>query len=286
MPRRDVIDEFLNEDIGRGDITSELLIPPNSKARGRIVAKEDCVVAGLQEAGEVFQVLGVEFRASVRDGAREARDALVAEVEGRARAILKGERVALNILQRMSGIATLTRRMVDKARAANPLVVVAATRKTTPGFRAFEKRAVELGGGDPHRFALDDMVLIKDNHVALAGGVRQALLKIGTAREGEGARWPSFTKKVEVEVSTLEDALAAAELGADIVMLDNFKPDDLKAAFEAIKSRHPKVLVEVSGNVTEETVASVAPWADIVSVGALTHSARACDFGLDLEPIK
>jgi nicotinate-nucleotide pyrophosphorylase (carboxylating) len=280
MPRKSDFHAFIDEDVGRGDITSETVVPRDAKAVGLLVAKEDCVVAGLEEAGTVFKELGLTFTARATDGTAVQNGDTVAEVQGKARSILKGERVALNIVQRMSGIATLTRRMVEAGRRANPRVVVAATRKTTPGFRAFEKRAVQLGGGDPHRFALDDMVLIKDNHLAIAGGVRPAMERL-RAQAG-----PSFAKKIEVEAANLADALLAADLGADIVMLDNFAPSALEAAYKALKSRHPRVLVEVSGNVNESNIAAVAPHADIVSSGALTHSARACDFSLEMTPIK
>ena len=278
MPRRSEFHAFLDEDVGRGDITSELVVPRKAKARGRIVAKRACVVAGLEEAGTVFRELGLTFDAKARDGARVSRGEVVAKVRGRARSLLKGERVALNILQRMSGIATLTRATVEAGRRANPLLIVAATRKTTPGFRAFEKRAVALGGGDPHRFALDDMVLVKDNHLAVVGGVERAMAALGP-RGGK-----TFTKKVEVEVSNLEDALKAAELGADIVMLDNFPARSLGRAYRALKARYPGVLVEVSGNIDASNIAKVAPFADIVSCGSLTHSAPACDFSLEVEP--
>ncbi len=280
MPRKSEFHAFLDEDVGRGDVTSELVVPRKARARGRIVAKQACVLAGLDEAGAVFGELGLAFDARAKDGERVARGQVVAKVRGKARSLLKGERVALNILQRMSGIATLTRRTVEAGRRANPRLIVAATRKTTPGFRAFEKRAVVLGGGDPHRFALDDMVLVKDNHLAIVGGVEPAMAAL--ARQSG----TPFTKKVEVEVSNLKDALKAAELGADIVMLDNFPKAGLPRAYRTLKSAYPRVLVEVSGNIDASNIARVAPYADIVSCGALTHSAPACDFSLEVEPEK
>jgi nicotinate-nucleotide pyrophosphorylase (carboxylating) len=280
MPKRSEFHAFLDEDVGRGDITSELVVPRGERADAVIVAKEACVVAGLDEAHTLFEELAVDFAPAVADGSLVPRGTVVARLAGKARSILKGERVALNIIQRMSGIATLTSSMLAKGRAANANLVLAATRKTTPGFRAFEKRAVSLGGGAPHRFALDDMVLVKDNHAAIAGSVSEAVRRVASQR---GA---SFTRKVEVEASTLKDALAAAELGADIVMLDNFPLSKLKTAYRELKRRYPRVLVEVSGGIDERTVARVAPFADIVSSGALTHSARACDFSLEVRPKK
>lgn len=278
------IARFLEEDVGRGDITSQLVLPDAARCRGRIVAKERSVLAGLAQAGTVFAHLGVQFRPQARDGAWVAKGKAVATVEGSAKAVLAGERLALNIIQRMSGIATLTRQAVDAARAANPRVVVAATRKTTPGFRAYEKRAVELGGGDPHRQGLDDMVLIKDNHIAIAGGVREAMERLKRRRASGGRH--RFAVKVEVEVSSAQEALEACRMGADIVMLDNVGPAALRRAYDAIKRSHPHVLVEVSGNITPHNIARVAPFADIVSLGALTHSAPARDFHLKVEPIE
>lgn len=280
MPRKSQFHDFLDEDVGRGDITSELVVPRKARARGWIVAKQACVLAGLEEAGTLFGELGLTFEAKAKDGDRVKRGQVVAKVRGKARSLLKGERVALNIIQRMSGIATLTRRTVEAGRRVNPALVVAATRKTTPGFRAFEKRAVVLGGGDPHRFALDDMVLVKDNHLALVGGVEQAMAALLPARGR------TFTKKVEVEVSNLEDALKAGDLGADIVMLDNFPKASLAKAYRTLKARFPRLLVEVSGNIDASNIARVAPFADIVSCGSLTHSAPACDFSLEVLPEK
>lgn len=275
---------FLEEDAGRGDVTSDLVIAPDAKARGRVVAKQDAVVAGLAEAALVFGELGVKWKPLVKDGDCVTRGTAVATVEGNARSLLKGERLALNIIQRMSGIATMTRQVVEAGRAANPRLIVAATRKTTPGFRTFEKRAVEIGGGDPHRFGLDDMVLVKDNHIKVAGGVAAAMEAIVKGAPPGATR--RFAHKVEVEVSTLPDALIACEMGANVVMLDNMAPEELEVAYATLKRAYPSVLVEASGNITAANVARVAAFADVVSVGALTHSAPACDFSLKIEPIK
>jgi len=280
VPRRSDFHAFLDEDIGSGDITSELVVPRGARARASIIAREECVLAGLEEAGVVFEELGLEFTPLAADGSKVGKGTVVAAVEGQARSILKGERVALNILQRMSGIATLTRRMLDKARTANPRVVLAATRKTTPGFRAFEKRAVLLGGGAPHRFALDEMVLVKDNHIAIAGSVESAMERL---RAGRGAH---FTRKVEVEATTAKEALTAAAMGADIVLLDNFSLPRLKAAHAELRRGFPHVLIEVSGGIGLGNIRSFARFADIVSSGALTHSAPAVDFSLDILPKK
>ena len=197
----------------------------------------------------------------------------VLSVRGPARAVLTGERLALNFLMRMSGIATLTNDLLQRCRKVNPEVKVAATRKTTPGFREFEKRAVSLGGGDPHRFGLDDAILIKDNHIALAGGVREALRK---------AKAASFTKKIEVEVENEKDALVAAEEGADIVMLDNFEPEEGARVAELVRGRCPGVVIEVSGGVRPDNIEQFASYADIISLGWLTHSVRSVDFSMNV----
>ncbi|HUU06869.1 MAG TPA: carboxylating nicotinate-nucleotide diphosphorylase [Thermoplasmata archaeon] len=263
--------EFLREDVGSGDITSELLLSPDRRAVGTVNAKEMCVLAGAKEAAEVFAELGAEATLPVPEGIRVAKGDVVLVVKGPARAILTGERLALNFLMRMSGVATLTNDLLETCRKTNPNIKVAATRKTTPGFREFEKRAVSLGGGDPHRFGLDDAILIKDNHIVLAGGVREALRK---------AKAASFTKKIEVEVENEGDALIAAEEGADIVMLDNFDPSDGARVAKAIKGRSPGVVIEVSGGIRPDNIEQYASYADIISLGWLTHSVRSVDFSM------
>ncbi len=268
---RSKLSEFLKEDIGTGDITSELVVPADATARGEIRAKEPCVLAGAREAKEVFGELGAEARLLREDGEELAAGTVVLEVEGPARALLSGERLALNILMRMSGIATLTRTLVDRCREINPHVRVAATRKTTPGFRDFEKRAVAIGGGDRHRSGLDDAVLIKNNHIRMAGGVVEALRR---------ARSVSFTKKVEIEVESAEDAYAAVDNGADIVMLDNMAPDEARPLAAELRARRPDVVIEVSGGITPDNVALHADYADIISLGWLTHSVRSIDFSM------
>lgn len=266
--------DFLVEDIGSGDVTSELLIPADRRARGSIGAKQRCILAGVAEACEVFEGLGAKPVVKRRDGSTVKKGDVVITVTGPARALLSGERLALNFIMRMSGIATATRDLVDRCRKANPDVRVAATRKTVPGFREFEKRAVVLGGGDPHRFGLDDAILIKDNHIRLAGGVAEALRR---------AKASSFTKKVEIEVESEEDAFVALEGGADIVMLDNFAPREARRLYGELKARRPDVVVEVSGGITPENIEAYARAADVISVGWITHSVRAADFSMTVE---
>lgn len=271
---RSKIRGYLAEDIGSGDITSELVVPRDRKAKGRIIAKEKCVLAGAAEASEVFGELGAKPVVKRRDGSAVGKNETVMTVSGPARALLSGERLALNFLMRMSGIATVTREMTDRCRKINPEIRVAATRKTVPGFREFEKRAVALGGGDPHRFGLDDAILIKDNHIRVAGGVSEAMRL---------ARGSSFTKKVEIEVESRKDAFAALEAGADIVMLDNFRPEEARKLYRALKERRPDIIVEVSGGIRPENIERYADAADIISVGWITHSVRSVDFSMHIE---
>jgi nicotinate-nucleotide pyrophosphorylase (carboxylating) len=266
--------EYLREDIGSGDITMELLVPPEQKGTARIVAKERCVLAGVLEASEVFTELGAKAVVKRKDGSVAKPGDVVLTVSGPARSLLTGERLALNFLMRMSGIATVTNHLLVRCRKINPGVRIAATRKTTPGFREFEKRAVSLGGGDPHRFGLDDAILIKDNHINVAGGVAEALRR---------AKGSSFTKKVEIEVETRKDAFAALDAGADIVMLDNFGPDDARALYGELKKRRPEVIVEVSGGIRPENIEKYAEAADVISLGWLTHSVRSIDFSMSMD---
>ena len=274
MMMKSKIREFLKEDIGPGDVTSELVIPADAKAVGQVVCMADCTLAGLAEASSVFSELGAEVKSSETDGMRAKKGDLVMEIRGTARQILAGERLALNFIMRMSGIATLTRELVDRCAKVNPKVRIAATRKTTPGFREFEKKAVLLGGGDPHRYGLYDAILIKDNHIRIAGGVVEALKR---ARKG------SFTKKVEIEVESREDALLALDNGADIIMLDNFRADELTKLSAELRRKRPGILIEASGGITPDNVVEYAKGADIVSLGWLTHSVRSVDFSMDIK---
>jgi len=273
---RSRIPEFLKEDIGPGDITSELVVPPEQAARGVMICKEPCIVAGVAEAAEVFFELGAKAVMKKTDGKRARKGDVVLEVTGSARSILAGERLALNIVMRMSGIATLTNSLVAKCRRVNPRVRVAATRKTTPGFREYEKKAVVLGGGDPHRMGLYDAVLIKNNHIRLAGGVEEALTR---------AKRACFTKKVEIEVENARDAMTALRHGADIIMLDNFKPAEARRLARELKKARPGVLIEVSGGIRPDNIEKYASGADIISLGWLTHSYRSVDFSMRIEPV-
>lgn len=272
----DIIRNALKEDIGTGDVTTLSTIPANATARGIIHAKEEGVVAGIPVAQRVFELLNenIEFTALRMDGDEvKVRDVL-AEVKGPARDILIGERTALNIMQRMSGIATRTYRVAQMLTPFKTKVV--DTRKTTPGLRILEKYAVRTGGGQNHRFGLYDGVLIKDNHIKVAGGINQAVKKARSSAH--------HTLKVEVEVENLSGVLEALEAGADIIMLDNM---DIQSIREAVKVIDGRALIEVSGGVTEEKVIGYAEaGVDIISMGSLTHSISALDISLDIGEIK
>jgi nicotinate-nucleotide pyrophosphorylase (carboxylating) len=276
----DKIREFLMEDLGSGDITSTALIPESQRAAARLYYREPGVASGLEEAALVFQVLGCDAKQLVSDGSRvEARQVLL-EVEGPARALLAGERTALNIVCRMAGIASQTAEAVRRVASTSPGVRVAATRKTAPGLRDLDKKAVVHGGGDPHRFRLDDCVLIKDNHLELVPSITEA---VDRAR-----RLVSFTKKIEVEARTLAEAEEAARAGAEIIMFDNMPPKAIKAALRnlgehGLREGH---MFEASGGVTLDNVAEyAASGVDVISLGSLTHSVRSLDVKLEIEMV-
>ncbi len=270
--------DFLEEDLGFGDITTNALIPKNAKAEARIISKRDGVIAGIREAGIILKLLNVNFKPLVKDGDRVTSGQTVVELSGSARAILSAERTILNIMMRMSGIATETAKLVDAAKKNNPKLRIACTRKTTPGFRYFEKRAVILGGGDSHRFRLDDMILIKDNHLSIVGGVKEA---VNQARSR-----CSFSKKIEIEVENADQALEAASAGADIIMFDNMSPEEAKKTLKLLEEKglRDKVLIELSGGITPENIEKyMALNVDIISMGYIIHSIRALDLSLDFK---
>lgn len=269
----DDIDRFLHEDLGEeGDVTSEALFTTET-AEASIIAKEACVVAGLEEARHVFQRLGVKVDGGIRDSEWVEAMTVVATLKGAIRKILMGERLALNFLGRMSGIATETNLLVSKVRAINPHVTVAATRKTTPGFRSYEKKAVTIGGGEPHRFGLFDVIMIKDNHIVGCGSLQEAIRRIN--RYGT-------TKMIEVEVEDEQDALLAASMNVDVIMLDNIPPERGAAITKAIRAVNDQILIEVSGGITPSNIEEFAPYADRISLGYLTHSCKQKDFSLEL----
>jgi nicotinate-nucleotide pyrophosphorylase (carboxylating) len=266
----------LLEDFGRGgDLTTEATIPPSATAHAILSAREPGRIAGLDLAIAAFRLLDPSIKVTVRapDGADVERGDIVALVDGPARPILSAERVALNFLGRLSGVATATAKLV--ALVAGTKAKVVCTRKTTPGLRVFEKYAVRCGGGRNHRFGLDDGILIKDNHIVAAGGVTNA---IAAARARAG-----HMVHVEVEVDTLELLDEALALGANAILLDNMKPDMLR---EAVNRAAGRAILEASGSVTEATIAAIAATGvDLISSGAITHSAKCLDLGLDFKPV-
>ncbi|MGD9105360.1 MAG: carboxylating nicotinate-nucleotide diphosphorylase [Desulfobacterales bacterium] len=263
----------LKEDIGSGDITTDNLVDPNLEGKGVIIAKEPLVIAGLDVAGQVFKHLNdnVIFVPAYVDGDLVKEGEIIATVKGKLRALLSGERTALNFLQRLSGIATCVRSYVDELK--NKRVRLVDTRKTTPGWRVLEKYAVTMGGAYNHRMGLYDGVLIKDNHIAAFGDIKKAVDRIRTR--------VSHLVKIEVEVSTLEQVKDALRAGADVIMLDNMSIGQIKKAVAFIDE---KALVEVSGNITRSGLKFLADaGVDIISVGALTHSAGCVDMSMRIE---
>ncbi len=266
---------FIEEDVGTGDVTSAIV--DDRPVKAEIICKEHAVVAGLEEAILLLRLVNCKAEGMVSDGSSVEPNTVIMRVHGNARSILAVERTALNLLMRMSGIATYTRRYVEIAKSVNPNVKIASTRKTAPGLRLLDKKAVALGGGYMHRLGLYDMVLIKDNHIALIGSVAEA---VKTARELYGNRY-----RIEVEVRSLQGALEAIENGADIIMLDNLGVDDVKLIVEELKARglRDKVMVEVSGGINEENIRDYARLGvDMISIGRITHSVKAVDMSLEI----
>ncbi|MDK2982728.1 MAG: hypothetical protein PWP19_206 [Thermococcaceae archaeon] len=266
---------FVEEDAPFGDVTSEAVIPEDLEAEAVIIAKQDGVIAGLEEAKALFEHFDVKVELKAEDGDEVKRGDVIVKLRGNARKILLVERTALNVMGRMSGIATEVRKLVERIKAVNPKVRVAGTRKTL--LKPMDKRAILIGGGEPHRFSLSDAILIKDNHLALVP-LEEAIRRAKTF---------SIYKVVEVEVETLEDALKAAKAGADVIMLDNMTPEQIEDVLEALKHEglREKVKIEVSGGITEENIPNYAKLdIDVISLGALTHSVK--NFDVSLEIIK
>ncbi len=273
------IGEFLAEDIGRGDITTAATVESEVRGLGRFLAKEYLVICGLEVAEAVFLHLDAEIseiETSYNEGDEVEEGTVFATLKGYADVLLTGERVALNLLQRMSGVATLTRQYIKAVEGTNAQIV--DTRKTTPGLRLLEKYAVTVGGGKNHRMGLDDGVLIKDNHIALAGGITEAVV---AAKQKVG-----HLHKIEVEISNWAQLREAIEAGADLVMLDNQPPEEAAKLVEMSRSMNPNVLIESSGGMDLARVRSFADaGVDLISVGRLTHSARAVDISFKIQTL-
>ena len=273
-----LIKQALAEDVGSGDITSEAIISANQRARAMVLVKEPGIIAGLEIAKEVFRQIDsrIKFSPRVKDGAKVKKGSIVAVLSGPARGILTGERVALNFLQHLSGIATLTRKFVSRVAGHGSRVKILDTRKTTPGLRALEKYAVKMGGGVNHRFGLYDAVLIKDNHIKLAGGIQKAVMAVKAVK---GSKALKAKRAIEVETKTISDVKEAIKAGADRILLDNM---NIKTLREAVKlCKKAKIKTEASGGINLQNVRAIAQTGvDYISVGALTHSAKALDISL------
>ena len=274
----EIIKYMLREDEGFGDITSNALIPENKIFYAKLISKDDGILAGIEIIKEMFSEYDISIISSKNDGEKITKGDILLEIEGNARKILLLERTALNLLMRMSGVATKTNRIVKKVQEVNPKIRVAGTRKTAPALQKFDKLAISIGGGDPHRSALDDMILIKDNHIAVVGSVSDALK---LAKENN-----SFSKKIEIEVESTEDAIIACENGADIVMFDNMSPQEAQNTLKKKKKKdlRKEVLIEISGGITEDNILDYAPLdVDIISLGSITHQASSLNFSLDMD---
>jgi len=275
----EIIKKALDEDIQVGDITTQAIIPDSVFGKGKFLVKADGIIAGLNVAGSVFQILDkdVEFKLIIPDGEKVKAQNIVAEVEGKASTILTGERTALNFLQRLSGIATLTNTFVEKTKHTK--VKILDTRKTVPGLRLLDKEAVRLGGGKNHRIGLFDLFLIKDNHIEIAGSITKA---VNVCRKFQQEK--KISLKIEVETKNLEEVKESLVCNVDVIMLDNFDTDIIKKAVAIINAQ---CLVEASGNININNVKEVAETGvDFISVGALTHSVIALDISLEVELIK
>jgi nicotinate-nucleotide pyrophosphorylase (carboxylating) len=284
LQAEEAIDRALAEDLGKGDVTTEALIPNDQQGRGFIVAKKEGILAGINIAKQAFHRVDPELKVEllIADGARVKPGSRIATVSGSIASIIKGERVALNFLQRLSGIASETNCYVEMVKGLP--VRIMDTRKTTPGLRWLEKYAVRAGGGENHRMDLADGILIKDNHLVALRSQGLTIKEAVAKAKGNAAQRPGTQhseRGVEVEVATVSEALEAVEAGADIVMLDNMNLEDMRKAVEAI---HGRALIEASGGITRDNVRAVAETGvDFISAGALTHSAAALDISLELE---
>lgn len=271
-----IVEYMLAEDEGFGDITSDAVVDKNLEAKAYIISKDKGILAGIDVIREVFEEYGVEVTFWLADGSKISKDDLLMSVRGNARTILLLERTVLNLVMRMSGVASAAREYVELVNDYD--VRIAGTRKTAPAIGKFDKYALKVGGADTHRFGLDDMVLIKDNHIATCKSPLEALLK---AKDNT-----SFSKKIEIEVESLDDAVECIQNGADIVMLDNMSPDEVGEVIDELTRLNIRQnsLIEVSGGITKENILDYVDFGvDIISIGALTHASRSLNFSLRLE---
>ena len=271
------IERFIEEDVGYGDITSRALFNDDIKAEARIITNEEGIAVGMNIIKTIFESRNCVTEIMVNEGEPIQKGTTIMEIKGSVNSILEIERVTLNILARMSGIATETKKLSEKAKTINKDIRIAATRKTVPGMRIFDKQAVELGGGDTHRLRLDDLILIKDNHLEIIQSIPKAVEII--------RKKVSFKKKIEVEISRLDQIEEVIQSGADIVMLDNFSPKDAEKASEIIRNKKNKeqLIIEASGNISIENIEQYAKsGVDIISLGRITHSVKNIDMSLEI----
>jgi nicotinate-nucleotide pyrophosphorylase (carboxylating) len=280
VPRKLVeerLKQLLADDIGQGDVTAGTIIPSNLTVLAEVIAKEQGIAAGIEEAEILAESMGLKVTTNVADGEHINCKQVLMQITGDAQTILTMERTMLNLLSRMCGIATATNNLTEKLQKAKSTAKIAATRKSAPGLLYFDKKAVLLGSGDPHRLHLDDMILIKDNHLAIIGKPAEA---VKLAKEKA-----SFTKKVEVEITKCADIVKVAEAGADIIMLDNFTPQEVNKAVEMLKNAKlpQRVLIEISGGINNETILDYAKAkVDIISLGEITHSVKSLNISLEI----
>ncbi|MEA2089457.1 MAG: carboxylating nicotinate-nucleotide diphosphorylase [Thermoproteota archaeon] len=278
---QDKLRKFLEEDVGQGDITTTLTVPPGTVVEAEVVAKEAGIIAGMKEAETFLESLGLQTEALTLDGSKIKEKTVIFKIVGDARTLLSTERTLLNLLSRMSGIATFTNQLVKKVQNAGYKTRIACTRKVAPGLSYFDKKAVMQGGGDTHRLHLDDLVLIKDNHLAIVEDISQAVKKV--------RQTVSFSKKIEVEVSTPEDAIKVAEAEAEIIMLDNFSPQQIKKTITLLEKQglRNQVLVEASGGINRKNILDfAATGVDIVSLGEITYGAKPLDMSLEVTHVR
>ncbi len=269
----DDIQRFLQEDLNEpGDITSQALFT-NQQAQAIIIAKQDCILAGQDIAEEIFSHSNVSYQSQHRNRDPITTGTIIAKLSGPIISLLSLERLALNFLGHMSGIATATRELVDLCKPHNPTIQIAATRKTIPGIRKYQKKAVEIGGGIRHREGLYDAILIKDNHLKFFNTIEEAVTKIREKYQDH---------PIEIEVENMENALSAAHLHVSTIMLDNQTPEQTKILAQKIREIDPRITIESSGNITKENIASYAPYVDRISLGCLTHSVKNCDFSMEI----
>lgn len=274
---RNILKQMVYEDIGFEDITTNALIPEGLKVTGKIIAKENGILAGIDILECLIEEFGLKKSVIKKNGDAVTLNETIMEIYGDARLILSLERTILNFLMRMSGIATLTFNTLKEIREVNKNVILACTRKTTPGLQIFEKKAVRIGGGDTHRFRLDDCVLIKDNHIEILGSVEDAVIM--------AKKNVSFTKKIEIEVENIADTINAARAGVDIIMLDNMAPSEIELILKSLEAQNLRdnLLIEASGGITPENIIEYAKTdVDIISTGYITHSAKSLDISLEI----